>query len=154
MCACLHPLFTEGICESQSRCPSLLAVIYHIPTPVTGHWPWLRMEPLLHLQRAQIIPRQPEEIVQAQCWGPGPRTPGLSRAVVIYVRSSRAQNLCSCISQRLGVTRRASPSHWGLFPEQYPSSLQDRKELDGMALWEPWHMEVWASLHLLLLTHL
>lgn len=91
------PLVYWRYAESQSRCPSLPAVIYHIPTPVTGHWPWLGMESLLHLQRAQIIPRQPEEIAQGQSWGPGPRTPGLSRAVVIYVRSSRAQNLCLCI---------------------------------------------------------
>lgn len=150
MCICLHPLFTEGICESQSGCPSLLTVIYHIPTPVTGHWPCLGMESLLHLQRAQIIPRQPEEIVQAQRSGPGPRTPGLGRAVLIFVRSSRVQTLCSCISR----TQKSFPKPLRVFPEQHPSSLQDRKVLDGMAPWQPWHMEVWASLHLLLLTHL
>lgn len=153
MCVCLHPLFTADICERQSSCPLLLAVICHTPTPVTGHWPWLRMESLLHLQKPQIIPKQPEEVVQAQCLGPGPRTPGLSRAVVIYVRSSRARTLCSAL--RVDVTRKASQATEGcVLTLSILTAGQEGAGWDGMAPWEPWHMEGWASFHLLLLTHL
>lgn len=85
------PLFTEDLClrvGANALRSSLSFITYEPRHQVSSSQgeplPWLRMKSVLHLQKTQIIQRE-EEIVQIECLGPGPETPGMGRAAVIYV---------------------------------------------------------------------
>lgn len=85
------PLFTEDLylrVGANALRSSLSFITYEPRQQVTTSQreplPWLRMKSVLHLQKTQIIQRE-EGTVQIECLGPGPETPGMVRAAVIYV---------------------------------------------------------------------